>query len=224
MRSAPKAKPAAGFDFYQFRRAVKSSLADDPLKAYHRHSPRRDPTRLRSRYFPDAAKEGSTIRQCDLPGKRTALGYSLSYFGLKEIGVADELRNIGRSGPVVDFARRRHLFQFALSEQGDTVGHDHGFFLFVRDENESDADLALQRFQFDLHLAAEAGVERGERLVEQQQARTIDQGASQRDTLLLATADLGGFGGRVDVIFTMARRCSTRVMISRLGTLATRKP
>ena len=50
----------------------------------------------------------------------------------------------------------------------DAVGEGHGFVLIVGDEEEGDADFALQRFQFALHLFAEVGVERGERFVEQQ--------------------------------------------------------
>ena len=48
---------------------------------------------------------------------------------------------------------------------------------------------ALKRFQLHLHLAAEVGVERRERFVEQQHFRPIDQGPSQRHALLLAAAD-----------------------------------
>ena len=56
------------------------------------------------------------------------------------------------------------------------------------DEQEGDADFALKRFQLALHLFAQIRVERGERFVEQQQLRAIDESARQRDALLLAAA------------------------------------
>ena len=53
-----------------------------------------------------------------------------------------------------------------------------------------DAHFALQRFQLHLHLAAQIGVQRRKRLIEQQHTRAIHQRASQRHTLLLAAAQL----------------------------------
>ena len=46
--------------------------------------------------------------------------------------------------------------------------------LGVGHENERDADIALQAYQLDLHLLAQLGVERAQRLVEQQQTRPVD--------------------------------------------------
>jgi hypothetical protein len=63
--------------------------------------------------------------------------------------------------------------------------------LVVRHENESDANLALERFQFHLHLAAEVSVQRGQRFIEQQErSGAIDQGP-QGDAPLPAAADFG---------------------------------
>jgi len=57
-------------------------------------------------------------------------------------------------------------------------------------EDEGYADLALQCDQLALHLFAQLGIERTQRLVEQQQARLVDQPARQRHTLFLATRQL----------------------------------
>jgi len=59
-----------------------------------------------------------------------------------------------------------NLLKKSRAKQGDAVGKGHGLFLIVSDEYESDADLALKRFELDLHLASQIGVERGERFVE----------------------------------------------------------
>jgi hypothetical protein len=53
-------------------------------------------------------------------------------------------------------------------EDADPVAHRQRFVLIVRDEQERDADLPLQRLQLGLHLLAQLQVERAERLVEQQ--------------------------------------------------------
>ena len=127
---------------------------------------------------------------------RMAARHSILYFAAEQIGVADELRGIGGCRPVVNLPGRRDLFQFSHAQQRDAVGHDHGFFLVMSNEHEGDSDFALQRFQFHLHLAAEVGVERGERLVQQQQPGTVHQGAGQGDALLLSAADLCRFGRR----------------------------
>ena len=50
----------------------------------------------------------------------------------------------------------------------------------------------LQRLQLDLQVLAQAGVERAERLVEQQHARAQHERARERDALLLAARELAG--------------------------------
>ena len=58
------------------------------------------------------------------------------------------------------------------------------------DEDEGDADLALDALQLDLHLLAQLEVEGAERLVEQEHARVVDERARQRDPLLLPAGQL----------------------------------
>ena len=58
--------------------------------------------------------------------------------------------------------------------------------------DECDPDLLLDRLQFDLHLLAELEIERAERLVEEEHARPIDEGAGKRDALPLAARQLAG--------------------------------
>ena len=49
----------------------------------------------------------------------------------------------------------------------------------------------LQALELELHLGAHLAVEGGERLVEQQQARALDDGAGECHPLALAAAELG---------------------------------
>ena len=60
------------------------------------------------------------------------------------------------------------------------------------DEHESDSYFALQGLQFHLHLPAQVRVQRGERLIQQQQSRAVHQRPRQRYALLLASADFRG--------------------------------
>ena len=70
------------------------------------------------------------------------------------------------------------------------VAHRQRLLLVVGDQDEGDADVALQVLQLDLHVAAQLAVERRQRLVEQQHGRPVDQRAGQRDALLLAAGQL----------------------------------
>ena len=67
----------------------------------------------------------------------------------------------------------------------------------MRDEQEGDADVALDRLELDLHLLAQLEVERAERLVEQQHLRAVDQRAGESHALALATGQLVGAAGAV---------------------------
>ena len=102
--------------------------------------------------------------------------------------MADELSGIAGDGAGINFAGRGDLFECAVLEKRDAIGEGHGFFLIVRDKEEGDAKFALKRFQFGLHLFAEIGVECGERLVEEQELRALDEGTGKGDALLLAAA------------------------------------
>ena len=75
---------------------------------------------------------------------------------------------------------------------GEPVGHGERLLLVVRDQQEGDADAALQGLEFDAHLLAQLGIERGQRLVEQQHVGLEDQGAGERDALPFAAGKLRG--------------------------------
>ena len=58
------------------------------------------------------------------------------------------------------------------------------------DVAERDPEDALEILQLGLHVAAQLEVERAERLVEQQHLGPVDDGARERDALLLAAREL----------------------------------
>ena len=82
------------------------------------------------------------------------------------------------------------LLDVAVEHDRDPVAHAHRLFLVVGDEDERDAELALEQLELDLHLLAQLAVERAERLVEQQHARAVDERPGERDALLLAAGQL----------------------------------
>ncbi|MDH4988333.1 hypothetical protein QEZ47_23035 [Aminobacter anthyllidis] len=64
--------------------------------------------------------------------------------------------------------------------------HCQRLFLVVGHEHEGLAGLFLDRLELDLHLLAQLGVERRQRLVEQQHFRVWSKCAHQRHALALA--------------------------------------
>ncbi len=95
---------------------------------------------------------------------------------------------VGR--PLIDLLRRADLDDAALVEHRHPVGHGERLALVVRDEDEGEAERALQILQLALHLLAQLEVERAERLVEQQHLGPHHQRAGERDALALAAGEL----------------------------------
>src|SRR5919106_1537001 len=85
-----------------------------------------------------------------------------------DVGGADEARDERARGALVDLLRRADLLDPAELEYGEAGAHAERLLLVVRDIDEGDADLALQRLKLRLHLLAQLEVKGAERLVEQQ--------------------------------------------------------
>jgi hypothetical protein len=66
----------------------------------------------------------------------------------------------------------------------------HGLGLVVGDEQCGEPELALHRDELEAELLAHLGVDVGQRLVEQHELVVVDQGAGERDALLLTAAHL----------------------------------
>ena len=96
----------------------------------------------------------------------------------------------GLAGRLVELDRGGDLLDPALVEHRDPVAHRERLLLVVGDEDERDADVALDLLELELHLAAQLEVEGAERLVEQQHLGPVDQRAGQRDPLPLAAGEL----------------------------------
>ena len=89
--------------------------------------------------------------------------------GIDEGHAADEIGDKrGRRMPV-NLGRRADLIDDALVHHHDAVGHRHRFFLVVRDHDGGDAEPALQILDLVAQPQPHARIERGERLIEQEQ-------------------------------------------------------
>ena len=86
----------------------------------------------------------------------------------QQVGRADEPGDELARRLLVDLARGADLLDAAGVEHGDAVGEGQRLLLVVRDEQEGDADVPLDRLELHLHLLAQLEVEGAERLVEQQ--------------------------------------------------------
>src|SRR5262245_43508968 len=107
----------------------------------------------------------------------------------QEAHLAHEVGDDAVRGPRVDLARRAVLLQPAAIDDRDLVRERQRLALVVRDIDEGDAGAALELLELRAHTLAQLGVEVGERLVEQQDARLDDEAARECHALLLATAE-----------------------------------
>ena len=90
----------------------------------------------------------------------------------------------------VDLLGGADLLDPPLVHHGDDVGDAQRLLLVVGDEDGGDALRREDLARLLAHLLAQARVEVGERLVEQDRARLGDQGPRQGDALLLAAGEL----------------------------------
>src|SRR5215207_2594781 len=114
------------------------------------------------------------------------------HLGLYEIHLANEVGDKTAGGMLIELGRTGDLADPAEIHHSDAIGHGERFILVVGHDNEGDADGALKPCQFELHLLAKLGVESGERLIEKQHLRPLNQSASEGNTLPLAAGELVG--------------------------------
>ena len=117
-------------------------------------------------------------------------------------------------GLLVDLVRRADLDDAALVHDGEAARHGHRLLLVVRHHDEGEAKLLLQAHQLEARALAQLAVERGQRLVEQQELGPLDQRAGQRHALALAARELRRPAFAVVGQRTWSSASATRVAIS----------
>ena len=111
----------------------------------------------------------------------------------KKICRANKPCNEKRRRRTIDVLRSSNLLNMTLAHDRNAITHGECFALVVCYENETDAHLALNSLQLDLHCFAQLQVECSQWFVKQQRTWVIHQRASQCNTLLLSTRKLRRF-------------------------------
>ena len=100
---------------------------------------------------------------------------------------------------LVHVTRLADLFDAPVVEHREPVAEGKGLVLIVCDDDEGDADLALNCLELQLHLLSELEVECSQWFVEQKHSWPPHQGARQGDALTLTARELRGFARSVVV-------------------------
>ena len=112
----------------------------------------------------------------------------------QQVGTGE--RGDERVGRVVDeLVGRRELAQLAVDQHADLTRECGGVLVVVRDENRRQRELAQQLLQLGAHRVLRVGVERGERLVEQDRAGLARERPREGDALALAARQRRRAGG-----------------------------
>ena len=138
----------------------------------------------------------------------------------EHVDVAHEADDERRRRMVEDLLWRSDLLDVALVHHHHPIGDFERFFLVVSDEDAGEADLVVQPSQPAAQLLPDLGVERAERLVEEQDARFSMAGARANASSALADEATGGrasglsFGDDMGFFFTV-HRCVAETMPGR---------
>ena len=103
----------------------------------------------------------------------------------------DQVGHVAGPWGVPQLLRSALLRDPSVLEHHDPVGERHRLDGVVRDHDPHAGEPAQDRPDQRTELRAGADVERGGRLVQQQQAWLVDQGARERDPLSLAAREIG---------------------------------
>jgi hypothetical protein len=120
------------------------------------------------------------------------------------------------------------LLDPALVEDRDAVGERERFLVIVGDEDRGQAELVVDLAQRAAQLAPDLGVERSERLVEQQDARVAGERPGERDALALAARQLARVAlaeaGQLDQLEQLLDAAVDLVAFDGRGRAASREP
>ena len=108
----------------------------------------------------------------------------------QQVGRSQETGDELSARVMVELLRPIDLQQAAEAHHADVVGNLEGFLLVVGNEDGGHVQLALDLAQRAAQLDADLGIQRAQRLVQQQNVRLDGQGARQGDALLLAAGKL----------------------------------
>ena len=113
--------------------------------------------------------------------------HAVCHNAVKDITLADKVRNKGILGLVVDIFRSSNLLDLTLCHDYDLIGHGKSLFLIVGYVDESNAQLIVHSLKLYLHLFSHLEIKSTKGLVKKQDFRLVDQRSCDTYTLLLTT-------------------------------------
>lgn len=125
-----------------------------------------------------------------LEAEVAGLGYAVLDAGGEGVDFSKEVKDerVGRG--IVDFFRGADLFDLAIAHDDDAVGEFEGFFLVVRYKDGGDVNLFVKLSQPTTEFFPDLGIERAERLVEEEDLGIDGECPGERDPLALAAGEL----------------------------------
>ena len=115
---------------------------------------------------------------------------AITHDAMQAVHRSHELGDEAAPGREVDVAGPADLGDLALAHHDDAVAERHRLRLVMGDVDRRHAQSSEQRVDLDAQHVAQLGVERGQRLVEQQHARLGRERAGQGHALLLPAREL----------------------------------
>lgn len=103
---------------------------------------------------------------------------------------ADESGDKRVRGPVIKIHRCARLLNYTVFHHDDKIGHGKGLCLVMGYDYGGHAETLLDLAQLDLHMFAQAGIQRRERFIKQKDLRVDRQAACDGDALTLTAGQL----------------------------------
>ena len=130
------------------------------------------------------------VRTIDRHATGRGLEAAVTYRAFQAVHGADELGDEAGARMKVDVLRAADLGDAALLHHDDAVAEHHGLGLVVGDVDGGDPETAQQRVDLGAQALAQCRVERGQRLIEQEQPRPNGERPRQCNALTLAARKL----------------------------------
>ncbi len=144
--------------------------------------------------------------------------------GVEQVVVADKTGGEYIHGRGVEGFGVTALDDLALVHQENPVGHGQRFFLVVGHENRGQAQFALDLADLFAQVFANPCIQRRQRFIQQQQARTGHQRAGEGHALTLAAGHLVRITAGEVLEFHQLQHFGTRLWLSSALTFCMRRP
>ncbi len=116
----------------------------------------------------------------------------MKHGSVDDIAFTDEIRDKGIFRFIINVYGRADLKNVPPVHDDDRIAHGQGFLLIVGHINKGNADLLLNLLELYLHFFSQLEIQSAQRFVQKQHLRAVDDGACDRNSLLLTTGQGSG--------------------------------